>query len=416
MTRPRVHVLTPHVLPGDAVSRDVLGMAAWFRRRGHEVAAYAEWVHPACRQVAQPIGTYERHLAARDDLVIYHHSGGWPLGLTLWTRTRNRRVLKYHNITPARFFQPYYPRYADSCREGQAQTAQLLRLDPELVLADSEFNVRQLNHAADSSRGCQVVPPFHALDELEDQSPDRALAGRLRGATNLLFVGRVAPNKGHRNLIRVVSQIRRSCDRPVRLFAVGGLDANLRAYHDELQREITARGLEDLVHFSGKVSARQLATYFRCSHFFVCLSEHEGFCVPLVEAMAFHLPIVAYGSGAIPSTLGDQGLHWEALDPMLIVESILQIQAKPRWRETLIRRQREHYERHFATPAVERILAEALGEVLEHPLTRKPGEVTARDITPTNGIADAGNGETGRSLLHDRNQPVFQGRSSTHAR
>jgi glycosyltransferase involved in cell wall biosynthesis len=158
----------------------------------------------------------------------------------------------------------------------------------------------------------------------------------------------------------------------VRLWAIGGLDPNLRSYREELRREIAARGLANHVHFTGRVSSRQLATYYRCCHFFLCLSEHEGFCVPLVEAMAFRLPIVAYAGGAIPSTLGRHGLHWETLNPVLVAESIRQIHEKPRLRESLIQGQRAHYELRFAPQAIERLFAEAMGELLEHPPIRKP--------------------------------------------
>jgi len=371
MSLPRIHLLTPHLLPGDAVSRDVLAMLSWFRKRGHAAEAYAEWVHPTLVHTARPIGAYESYVSSRDDIVICHHSGGWPLGLTFWRLTRNRRVLRYHNVTPPRFFQAYCPSTADSCRIGEEQTQFMLRFDTALLLPDSEFNARALEQIAPRRR-CRVVPPFHAVDELEREPLDLELAERMRGAVNLLFVGRVAPNKGFQHLIRVFALLQRSWDRPMRLFAVGGLDPKLQSYHDELRREIAARGLVRHVQFTGKVSSGQLATYYRCTNFFLCMSEHEGFCVPLVEAMALRLPIVAYAGGAVPSTLGRYGLHWEALDPVLIAKSIRQIQEKPRLRESLIRRQREHYEQHYAPQAIERLFAEAMGELLGHPPTREP--------------------------------------------
>jgi glycosyltransferase involved in cell wall biosynthesis len=364
-------LLTPHLLPGDAVSRDVLAMLSWFRHRGHAAEAYAEWVHPTLVHTAQPIGAYESYVSSRDDIVICHHSGGWPLGLTFWRQTRNRRVLRYHNVTPPRFYQAYCPSHADSCRMGEEQTRLMLRYDTALLLPASEFNGRVLEQVA-PRRKCRVVPPFHAVDELEREPLDHELAERMRGAVNLLFVGRVAPNKGFHHLLRVIALLKHSWDRLVRFWAVGGLDPKLRSYHDELHREMAARGLANHVQFTGKISSRQLATYYRCSNFFLCMSEHEGFCVPLVEAMAFRLPIVAYAGGAVPSTLGRNGLHWEALDPVLIAESIRQIHENSRLRESLILRQREHYEEHFAPRAIERLFAEAMGELMDLPQVRTP--------------------------------------------
>jgi glycosyltransferase involved in cell wall biosynthesis len=407
MTNPRVHLLTPHLLPGDAVSCDVLGMLSWFRRRGLAAEVYAERVHPTFKNIAQPIGAYERHAPARDDVMVCHHSGGWPLGLAFWRQTRNRRVFRFHNVTPPWFYRTHCPRYADSCRLGEEQTGLMLRLETALRIPNSEFSAQTLERIAPGPR-CRVVPPFHAIDALENEPPDLALAEQLHGGINLLFVGRVAPNKGFHHLVRVVGLLRRSFNVPARLFAIGGLDPNLRSYHDELFREIADRGLTQCVHFTGKASPRQLATYYRASNFFLCLSEHEGFCVPLVEAMAFRLPIVAYGGGAVSSTLGDQCLCWDTLDPLLIAESICRIHEKPYWSESLIRRQRDHYDLRFSGPAVEQLFAEAMGEVLDSSLIQAPGKVTARNIPAANGIADAGDRGKGRSPLHGRKQRIFQ--------
>src|SRR5262249_31601339 len=114
----RIHLLTPSIIPGDAVSSDVLGMRRWLRRRGHEAHAYAGRCHEDLRKKVRPLRTYRKFLECRDDVVIYHHSVGWPAGMALYEMSRNRKVVRYHNVTPAAFYQPYNASYVRACLRG----------------------------------------------------------------------------------------------------------------------------------------------------------------------------------------------------------------------------------------------------------------------------------------------------------
>src|SRR5947209_4149003 len=98
-----IHLLTPHVVPGDAVTHDALGMLRWFRRRGHPATLYARRAHPALRRQVRPLREYLAHLERDTDVLLYHHSVGWPAGIELYERSCNRKAVKYHNVTPAVF-------------------------------------------------------------------------------------------------------------------------------------------------------------------------------------------------------------------------------------------------------------------------------------------------------------------------
>ena len=364
MTRPRVHVLTPGLAPGDAVSQDALGMAAFLRARGVEVAVYGDFIEPSLRGAARPLDAYGPYAASRDDVLLYHHSVGWPRGLAFWLRTHNRRVLKYHNVTPARFVVPYFTPHAGSCQVGEAETAVLAASEADALLADSPFNARGLERAGARRGTVDVVPPFHGAADLAGLSPDDDLAGRLRGRLNLLFVGRVSPNKGHRRLLAVASRLRDHVRLDARLFVVGGFDPRLRRYYRELRAEVAARGLAGRVFFPGKATPRQLATYYRHATAFLCLSEHEGFCVPLVEAMCFDVPIVAYRGTGITATLRDAALAWDEPDPLLAAESVARLAADPDARAAVVAAQRARYESCFSPEVIGRRFAAALAPVL----------------------------------------------------
>jgi glycosyltransferase involved in cell wall biosynthesis len=131
-----------------------------------------------------------------------------------------------------------------------------------------------------------------------------------------------------------------------------------------LRDEVRRHRLQGWVHFRGKVMDRQLKTYYTFASAFVCASEHEGFCVPLVEAMYYGIPIVAYGSSAVAETLGDAGLVWQTPSPALFAESIRQISERPEIRATLVQSQRRRFACQFTTAAIERRLAEALAPLL----------------------------------------------------
>jgi glycosyltransferase involved in cell wall biosynthesis len=361
---PRVHILTPYLIPGDAVSNDIFGMVRWLRLHNWPADAYAQYMDLSLHGQALPLASYQRHLHAREDILIYHHSARWELGGALFAQSRNRKVLRYHSVTPARFFRPYQRQYAEDCEQGELQTRTLLQLGPECVLADSPFNVEELLAAGADADRSRVVPPFHTIGDLDRLVEDEALAEELRGTTNILFVGRVVPNKGHLHLIRAFAYYHHYLDLNSRLFIVGRIDAELAGYLSDLHWEAARHDVEDAVHFTGLVSPRQLKTYYAHAGVFLCTSEHEGFCVPLVEAMHSGVPIVAYGSSAIPGTLGETGIVWDTPDPALLAESMNLIRTWDEVRETLIAAQRQRYEQCFSPEAVGAAFATALAPLL----------------------------------------------------
>jgi glycosyltransferase involved in cell wall biosynthesis len=366
----RIHLLTPNLVPGDAVSTDVLAMRRWLRQRGHETHVYAGRCHPAFRGQVRPLKAYEAFQQGRDDLLIYHHSVGWPAGLALYQASHNRRIVRYHNVTPAVFYKPYNIHYVRACRQGERETRRLAQSSPELFLADSEFNAQGLVAFGADPGSCRTVPPFHSIARLDNLPADATLAAELQGRSNWLFVGRLSPNKGQRHLIRALGYFQRYLGGQAHLLLVGGCDSGLIDYNEELRAEVRHQRLEGRVHFVGKVSDRALKTYYTHGSVFVCASEHEGFCVPLAEAMHFGIPIVAYSGSAVGFTLSDAALTWETPSPALLAESVRLIEERPEVRAALVRNQRARFQSQFTTEAIGLRLQEALLPLLDSSLHR----------------------------------------------
>ena len=226
------------------------------------------------------------------------------------------------------------------------------RLGCELYLGDSRYNLDELvEHGAPPERGA-VLAPLHRVGHLLDAEADLGLLDRLcDGTRNLLMVGRVAPNKGHPDLIDALAALVDGWGDPARLLIVGKSDPGLAAYDAAIRERIARHRLEDHVCWLESVGEAQLKAAYLASQAFVTLSRHEGFCVPLIEAMALGVPVVAHASSAIPETIGEGGIVWNSTDPWLYAASLARLAADARFRNGLRDAARARYDREYA-PAV----------------------------------------------------------------
>lgn len=366
----RIAIAAASIVPGDAVGHDILHMGRILSERGHEVELFCG--HRGGPDIRGPNDVPLRDFLADDPsaVLILHHAIGWPAGVSLLTEVNCRRVVRYHNVTPARFYDPLCPAYAELCRLGRRQLHQLIRANCDLYLCDSPFNRDDLLASGADSARCVVTPPFNDIEHLARMTPDpTVLADYGDGRTNLLFVGRRAPNKGHRWLIDAFAVYHRRFDPQSRLLLVGKGDRATADYGRALRQQVQRLGLQGSVMFLDGATEAELRAFYAMAAVFVLASEHEGFCVPLVEAMALHVPIVAYGTTATPDTLGDAGLFWEDPDPFLLAQSIACLVRDPELRHRLRARGRQRYQRRFANSRIERIFLNALRPLL----SRQPG-------------------------------------------
>lgn len=233
-------------------------------------------------------------------LVIFHHSVNWQLIEEMLTDYQCKLVIRYHNITPPEFFEPYKESDYLTCKRGREQTKRFLEKFPRAFwLADSNYNALDLEGG-----DVTVCPPFNKVDEWDSCEPEENLLKSLlyEKCTKLLFVGRVAPNKGHLMMLDIVSEYIRRYDDGVKLYIIGKPDAE--KYSMEILNKIERLGIADNIEFIGEINDSILMAYYLGCNLYINVSDHEGFCVPIVEAQKFMLPIIAKDSSAVGETLG----------------------------------------------------------------------------------------------------------------
>ena len=338
---------------GDAVGDNARQLRALFRRLGHQSDLFALTIDEALEGDVRPWS----YADARDgDVTILHFAMPSPLSAAFATLP-GARVLCYHNVTPPHFFAPYDPGIVGLTARGRAELASLAgRVD--LALGVSDYNRRELEAMGFDRTG--VLPLLVDTERLTRAAPGPALERMLQdGLVNILFVGRIAPNKKIEDHIRLAEIYKRYVDVYYRFVFVGRTDAVPRYY-------AAIRGLlaefampDDRFWFTGPATNEELATYYRNAHAYVSLSEHEGFCVPLVEAMAMDVPVLAYGAAAVPETLDGAGVCFTPKDLEIAAELLGALVYDQPLRGRVLAGQRDRL-RAFAPAVLESRILDAL--------------------------------------------------------
>ncbi|MCU1459477.1 MAG: glycosyltransferase [Actinomycetia bacterium] len=329
-----VHQVLPSFSTRDAIGAHALQVQQLLRDEGHRSELLVE--HPpeaALQDRVQPLDGWEPD---GPTVLVYQASVG--SGVASWLEQRPEPlVVNHHNVTPPEFFDRWEPAVAPGLRTGRYQLADLAARC-ELAIPVSDFNARALD-----ALGYQRVETAPILLDLSglDRTPDPATAARLArarvpGSAHWLFVGRIAPNKAQHNVVKALAMYRRIYDPQATLALVGGSAADrylraLRAYVHEL-------GLDDAVEIAGSVPPEVLTAHYRAADVFVCASEHEGFCVPLLEAMATGVPIVAFAAGAVPETVGEAAVLVGSSAPAVLAAAAHRVVTDVPFRERLVAR------------------------------------------------------------------------------
>jgi glycosyltransferase involved in cell wall biosynthesis len=325
----RVDQVLPNLSPGDAASDTALAFGRMLARAGADTALWSSQIHPDRAGRARRFDP--RRLRRRaPDLVLLHYTTGSGVPGAL-RRTGLTYGLYFHNVTPPRYFLGANDLLAGIVWRGLAELAPLLR-GARVALAPSRFSADQLRAAG--ARSVDVVPlPFdpaeHALE------PDQAVLRQLDdGRANLLFVGRIAPNKRQDELLRLFRYYSRAIDRSARLLLVGSAAAAPH-FRDWLAQTAAAWQLDGVL-LPGHVSAAARAAYYRVGRVFVSLSEHEGFGLPMIEAMHHGVPVVARDEAAVAETVGEGGLVVGPIETARLAELVAMVAEPGELRERLI--------------------------------------------------------------------------------
>jgi glycosyltransferase involved in cell wall biosynthesis len=293
---------------GDAIGDSARRVRDLLRRRGHDSDLFALTIDDDLREEVRP---FSDGSARRGDLTIFHFALPSPM-TAAFASLSGGRILQYHNITPAAFFAPYDPVLFRLAALGRDELSTLAgRVD--LALGDSEYNRRELESLGFAPTGVFPI----AVDTSRITQPaarpalERILDDEL---VNFLFVGRIAPNKKIEDHLQLAEQYKRNVDAYYRFIFIGRYDVVPRYYSTIRALMSEYRLLNDRFIFTGPVPDEELAVYFRHAAVYISMSEHEGFCVPLVEAMAADVPIMAYAAAAVPDTLGGAGVQFAPKD------------------------------------------------------------------------------------------------------
>lgn len=248
-------------------------------------------------------------LQRHDTIVIYHHSVYWKYGYEKVKSAKCQVIFRYHNITPEHFFEPYNEFAYHQCKLGREQTITMLEDYPDAFwLSDSMFNAEDLKSHSQDKIG--ICAPFNKIEEWSKKIPDETILRNLIESPqlNIMFVGRVAPNKGHLMLLDVIRTYCAYYDNNIKLRVIGKFDEGIQGYNELVMDKIRDYGLESVVEFIGEINDSTLMAYYLGSDVMLCCSEHEGFCVPVIEAQSFGLPIIALKECAVPETIGKNQL------------------------------------------------------------------------------------------------------------
>ncbi len=303
-----VNQWVPAAHVGDAIGDSARRVQGLLRRMGHNSELYAVTIDEDLKGLVRP---FDHEDARRGDVTILHFALISPM-TAAFARLTGARVLQYHNVTPAHFFAPYDAALFRLARLSRQDLATLVG-HVDLALGDSEYNRRELERLGFEPTG--VMPIAVDMARITG-APRRPSLERMLddGLPNFLFVGRIVPNKRIEDYVRLAELYRRYVDVDYRFLFVGRFDGVPRYYATVLALLREYDFPPDRFIFTGPVPNEDLAAYYRAATVYVSLSDHEGFCVPLLEAMAADVPVMAYASAAVPDTLGGAGVQFSPKD------------------------------------------------------------------------------------------------------
>jgi glycosyltransferase involved in cell wall biosynthesis len=303
-----VNQWVPAAHRGDAIGDSARRVRAMLRDMGHDSELYALTIDEELEHDVRPFADAR---ARQGDVTIFHYA--LPSAMTeAFAALPHGRVLQYHNVTPPQFFAAYDAGIFRLAALGREEI-QTLAGRADMALGDSEFNRQELAAFGFSNTG--VFPIAVDFDRIRQSPRVPALEAMLDdGLTNFLFVGRIVPNKRIEDHIRLAEHYKRYVDAEYRFIFVGRTDGVPRYYNTVRALIDEYRMPGDRFIFTGAVPDEELAVYYRTARVYISLSEHEGFCVPLLEAMAADVPVLAFASTAVPDTLGGAGVQFAPKD------------------------------------------------------------------------------------------------------
>lgn len=356
-----VHQVTAGFAPADAISDEARNIQRALRSWGceSEIYCWPDHIHVETRHECRKLTDLDPR---RCDILLYHFSIGSPATRTVLEHPYPK-IMVYHNITPSSFYREYRPDISAQLDQGREELGRI-RSAFTLALAVSDFNRRELEQLGYPRTG--VLPILFDPQNLRVGLKERIRARWIRGygRTTLFFVGRLVPNKKAEDLLKVFSMYQRVYD-PGSRFVWIGSDAGMGKYALQLA-DLADRLRVRRARFVGYVDRSELTSWYLAGDVFVSASEHEGFCVPILESFHFRKPVIAFSAAAVPETLGDAGILLDSKAPELFATAVHRVVEDSRLRAELVGRGHRRAVEHFGLERVRSILHDYVVGELAH--------------------------------------------------
>jgi len=296
----KIHQILPTISPNDAVGNEALVIKNELKKMGYVSEIFAQNIHPTLKRHIQ-IYTKLKETISKNDILIYHHSIGCDFPEII-KNIDSKLIMRYHNVTPPNFFKGVNNTLTDLCQKGIDQLDEFSNY-VDLAVPASEFNrIQMKNFGYDNTITMPIL-----LDKTKYQvKTDANVISKFQNSKNVLYVGRIAPNKQIEKIISAFYYYNSNIEPNSNLFLVGNFDDFLDSYYQSLQNMIKRAEIQN-IYFVNDADDKKLTTMYAIADVFITMSKHEGFCVPLVESMMFKVPIIANDTSATPYTLGDSG-------------------------------------------------------------------------------------------------------------
>lgn len=354
--------LLPALAYGDAVGNDTIAIKELLKQAGYNnTKIYAENIDQRLPEnTAEHISNMP--VLSDDDVILYHGSTGTNINRML-PYLKGKKIMRYHNITPPKYFKDYSEVVFNNCKNGLQEMRNLLTTF-DYCIAASQYNKQDLE---DMGYTCpiDVCPILIPFDDYKKEPSRKTIKKYIDdGFTNILFVGRVAPNKKHEDILRAFTCYQKCYNNSARLIFAGSYNG-MEQYYERLFEYAKKLDILDNIIFTNHIKFDEILAWYNMADVFFCMSEHEGFCVPLVEAMYFNVPIIAYNSSAIPETLGGTGVLVDNKEPDKIAWEIHKIIKNKEYKNKIVQAESKRLD-YFSYSSVSNIMKNTLIKFIEN--------------------------------------------------
>ncbi|TGM02238.1 glycosyltransferase family 4 protein [Leptospira jelokensis] len=340
-----IHQFSAGFQLGDAISQEMLEIKRLLAKENYEGKIFAENVLSSDRKFAEKL---TKANIKPEDVIVYHHSIHSKV-LDFLLQFPNKKILIYHNVTPESFFEDYDLRFSYLLRKGREDLT-VIKNHFQHSFAVSQFNLNELIHLG--FKQSRVFPLHLNFQKWNLNSEDIKSKTHSNQTPSFLFVGRIAPNKCQDDLIRFARTWKSNYGKNFSLRMLGFCNPDQQSYLDELNFMITQLDLQEEVKIIPYVDESMLKKIYSDSNLFLSMSEHEGFCVPLMEAMHFQLPVVAYAAGAVPETLGEAGILFQSKDFDQLAKEIDKIFQNNEYRNKVLFQQNQRLNSYLKSTSI----------------------------------------------------------------